>query len=413
MRRCLHCGEKLGVIRSVFLRGDVCSTRCLEAYNRDDEAVRLIWGADREKQDVKDSAVTQPRRTSTDEAHAAIWTGILAAAKHLGKRESLPTKRYSSEVQLRKGTAETPVYFIGAGLIEFRLAQLIYSERSIFGIEIRWPLAWRNAATKNDTYALPTMEQLVAPYVAALSVHTGSSPCVLAGHSFNGLMAFEAAHQLQEQGGKVEMVILLDTSARYPAPHQVAWQKLHKDWKRAPNPRSTDRASQSIVCRLGSSLSIIRWALTKEMRGLGRRFVRWLRDPGVIPTRLDELGIPLHEALIGRLNAGALRFYRLRRLDCHGVLFRADPRDERPARALDGSLGWDNLFSRGLEIIPVTGDHVAMVRQPPHDLTLGREMSKLLNRSCFDRVSETPSDGRGDAVADGTTTVGVGEVRTS
>ena len=386
MRRCLHCGDKLGVIRSVFLRRELCSTKCLGAYNRDDEAVRLIWGAHREKQHGKTlgSAVSQPRCTSTDEAHAAIWTGILAAATHLGnKREPLPAKRHPSVVQLRKGRAKTSVYFVGAGLREFRLAQLICSERSIFGIEIRWPLAWRNAATKNDTCALPTMEQLVAPYVAAMSAHAGSSPCVLAGYSFNGLMAFEAAHQFHEQGGKVEMVILLDTLARYPAPHQVAWQKLQEDWTRASNPGSTDRTLKSITSRLGSSWRIIQWMLAKEMEGFGRWFLQAvLRDPGVITTRLDELGMPLHEALIRRLDAGALRSYRLRRLDCHGVLFRADPRDERPARALDGSLGWDNLFSRGLEIIQVTGDHVTMVRQPPHDLTLGREMGKLLDRSC-------------------------------
>ena len=258
-------------------------------------------------------------------------------SKSLGKREPLAIKRHPSVFQLRKGTAKAPVYFIGAELLEFRLAQLICSERSIFGIEIRWPLAWRNATTKNDTHALPTMEQLVAPYVAALSGHTGSSPCVLVGHSFNGLIAFEAAHQLHEQGGKVEMVILLDTSATYPAPHQVAWQKLQKDWMRGPNPRSTDRTSQSIASRLGSSWSIIRWMLVKEMKRLGSRSIRWVRrDQGAISTRLDQLGVPLHEALIGRLNAGGLRSYRLRRLDCRGALFsgRSKGRETCP------SLGW-------------------------------------------------------------------------
>jgi thioesterase domain-containing protein len=39
-----------------------------------------------------------------------------------------------------------------------------------------------------------------------------SLPCVLVGHSFSGLIAFEAAHQLNQQGGKVEMVIIRCTS---------------------------------------------------------------------------------------------------------------------------------------------------------------------------------------------------------
>ena len=221
------------------------------------------------------------------------------------------------------------------------------------------------------------MEQLVAPYVAELSVHARTSPCVLVGHSFNGLMAFEAAHQLNEQGGKAEMVILLDTQAKYPTPHQVAWQRLQKDWRRAPHLPLTDRTSQSIASRLGSSWSIIRWMLVMEMRGLVRRV---LRDPGELTTRLDDLGMPWPWELIERVYSNALRSYRLRCLDCRGFLFRADPWDERPARTLDGSLGWDNLFGGGLEIIQMTGDHFTMMRQEPHDLTLARAMSKLLDR---------------------------------
>ena len=74
------------------------------------------------------------------------------------------------------------MYFISAGLSEFRLSQqLMNLGYSIFGVEIPWPSAWRNAAAKNDTDALPAMEQLAAPYVAALSMHTRSSRCVLAG----------------------------------------------------------------------------------------------------------------------------------------------------------------------------------------------------------------------------------------
>ena len=226
------------------------------------------------------------------------------------------------------------------------------------------------------------MEQLVAPYVAALRVHTRSAPCVLAGHSFAGLMAFEAAHQLQEQGGKVDMVILLDAQAKYPAPRQVAWQILQKDWKRAPK-CSTGRTSQSIASRLASSWSIIGWMLVKEFRGFGRWFLRAvLQDPGALTPKLDDLGRPLHWGLIERLYANAARSYRLRCLDGRGVLFRAESRDDGVARALGDSLGWDSLFSRGLEIVEIPGDHVTMMRREPHTQTLARRISELTDRLC-------------------------------
>ena len=67
-------------------------------------------------------------------------------------------------------------------------------------------------------------------------------------------------------------------------------------------------------------------------------------------------------------------------LDCHAVLFCADPKDERPARVLERSLGWNNLFSRGLEIVQVSGGHFTMTRQKPHDQVLAREMSEVLSR---------------------------------
>jgi thioesterase domain-containing protein len=318
---------------------------------------------------------TKPLDTSTNEAREVLWTGILGAAKHLGKREWRPTKRQSTVVQLRKGAGETPVYFFGMGVVELHLAQLICSGRSIFGIEMPWPSAWRNAAAKNDVDALPTMDQLVAPYVAALSVHTGSSPCVLVGHSFNGLMAFHAAHQLNEQGGKVEMVLLLDTETKDPAPHQVAWQQLQKDWGRAPDLRLTDRTLRSLSSRLRTSWSVIRWMLVKEMKELWHRI---LRDRGVLTTKLDDLGIPWHWKLTMRVYSNVLKSYRLRCLDCRGVLFRS-VEDESPARTLDDNLGWNNQFKRGLEIVQVTGNHDTMT-QEPHDRTLARAMSKVLNR---------------------------------
>jgi thioesterase domain-containing protein len=350
---------------------------------------------------------------SADEARAVVWTGVLGLAKHLGKR-AWHSVKHPLVIQLKDGAAETPMYFIGTGLSELHLAKLVRSERSIFGVHIPFASAWRDAAAKRQSYALPTMEELVAPYVAALSVHARSSPCVLVGHSFNGLIAFEAARQLNQQGGKVQMVILLDTELKYPTPHHVAWQILQKDWKQSFNLQSTDRSLRSVGSRLGSSWSTIRWMLVKEMKGLGHRFlatmvaahaycrqrrrqirdfpeeVRWarwnldVRDPRKLTTMFDEKGLPWQWGLLWRLYSNALTSYQARCLDCRGVLFRAgpeNPADEPSIGTLRAwSLGWDDLFSGGLEMIQVTGNHITMMQQP-HIATLAQEMNKVLDRS--------------------------------
>jgi thioesterase domain-containing protein len=319
--------------------------------------------------------------SSTDEAHAAIWRGILRVARHLSNRTPLPIKPNPLLVRLRNGTAEIPVYFIGLGLWEFNLAQSLLSENSVFAIEVPWPSAWRIAAIENRVAALPAMEQLVAPYVSALAGHARSSRCVLAGSSFHGLMAFEVAHQLNKRGGKAEMVLLLDSKASYPPPHKVAWQKLRTIGISVHNSSTacgTSQTRRTTLFRNASLLPLLRWMIVEELKSLWRRFIQPV-SRGELTTKCDNLGIPLHWALVQRVYSNAVKSYRLHRLDSCGVLFRAESKEERPARALDGSLGWDGLFGNGLEIIQMTGDHLTMTQQP-HNLRLAREMSNVLNR---------------------------------
>ena len=90
------------------------------------------------------------------------------------------------------------------------------------------------------------------------------------------------------------------------------------------------------------------------MRSLVGSIVPDLRYP---TTKLDDDGVPWHFAFLQRVYTKAIRSYRLRPLDCRGVLFRANPERESLARAVDGSLGWDKLFAKGLEIKKVSGDH--------------------------------------------------------
>jgi thioesterase domain-containing protein len=338
---------------------------------------------------MQDSPLKTSSLASTAEARAVVWNGILGAAKHLGKRAPLPLRQRPTVVQLRQGTSETPVYFIGAGLYELHTAQLMPPQHSIFAAEIAWPAAWHDAAARNDTGATPVLEDMVVPYVTALRAHAGSTPCVLVGYSFHASMAFEIAHQLQEKGGQVDLVAVLDAPAAYLAPHKIAWKNLRQTWV----PDASEPAA-SIASRFAISLSIVRWTLAVAGRYLKRRFVEFVwRDPGELTTKLDTLGRPMHWPLINRLYDNSLRSYRLRRLDCRGVLFRANRTEDCPTANVDHSLGWADLFGKGLEIIQVTGDHFTMMREHPHDQNLAREMSDALDRHCTkpQRAAESPA----------------------
>jgi thioesterase domain-containing protein len=327
---------------------------------------------------MQDSQLKSSSSPMTDEARAAVWTGILGAAKHLGKRAPLPLRQRPTVVQLRQGTSQTPVYFIGAGLYELHTAQMMPPQHSIFAAEIAWPAAWHDAAARNDTDATPVLEDMVVPYVTALRAHAGSAPCVIAGYSFHASMAFEIAHQLLDKGGQVDLVMLLDAPAEYLLPHKIAWKNLRDAWM-----LGTSEHAASITSRFAVTLSIVGWTLAVAGRFLKRRFFESaLRDPGELTTKLDTQGRPMHWPLINRLYDNSLRSYKLRRLDCRGVLFRADRAEDCPSANVDYSLGWADLFGKGLEIVQVSGDHYTMMREHPHDQNLAREMSAALDRHC-------------------------------
>ena len=90
------------------------------------------------------------------------------------------------------------------------------------------------------------------------------------------------------------------------------------------------------------------------MRSLVDSIAPDLRYP---TTKLDDDGVPWQFAFLERVYAEAIRSYRLRPLDCRGVLFRANSERESLARTVDRSLGWNELFAKGLEIKQMSGDH--------------------------------------------------------
>jgi thioesterase domain-containing protein len=285
-------------------------------------------------------------------------------------------------VQLQRGKAGPPVYFINAGSWEVRLAQLMGEEHPVFGIEVPWPLAWHKATSNNQTSVLPNLEQLVAPYVEAVIAQTGSSSCVLAGYSFWGLMAFEAAHQLQRRGVKLDMVMLLDSWLRLPPRYLVSWNKWQHDWKEGltklvkNQPHGSIgflRKSRLFVAMLAQRANTIVSLLKKKLLSSKDAV---LTKP-IELSKLDEPDVPRSEQAF-QLYSNARKSYDPRSIDVRGVLFLAE--DDRYVRMFDRSQGWGNLFSGGLDIVPVSGDHISMIRYQPHNELLARKINEMLNR---------------------------------
>ena len=142
--------------------------------------------------------------------------------RHLGRAEP-------RMLPLQHGHFGLPLYIIGAGPAEIKIAESIDGNGAIFAVDVPFPVKWTHAIAAADRGALPTVEQIGALYGDVLRAYVGSSPCVVLGYSFFGKIAFEAARELQRARGNVACVILVDAYPGSARPLDIGGSKSAMD----------------------------------------------------------------------------------------------------------------------------------------------------------------------------------------
>ena len=220
-------------------------------------------------------------------------------------------------VPLQPGHGGAPLYIIGAAPGVVRTVQLMGSDRAVFAIDVPMPEEWRRPIPAVGAAMLPTIEQLGALCGELLRAHAGSTPCVVAGYSFGGNIAFEAVRALQRAGGNVAFVLLLDAHASIwgGVTPGTAWRSLLWIWRGV---RTGTASDTSHVNRLSDaarySWRLLRWLLARmprAMKSSGKRLTSYF----------DKEGIPIDNLVLNRSVRMVGSLYRPRSLDASGVLF--------------------------------------------------------------------------------------------
>jgi thioesterase domain-containing protein len=294
-------------------------------------------------------------------------------AKVVGQKHHLVHEHKVIELQF--GRTGLPLYFLGAGPLEYSLAQYIGGDRAIFAIDLSIWAEWRHAITVKKPMELQTMEQLGALYSDVLREHAGSSPVVIAGYSFQGKMAFEAAHALQRAGGNVGLVLLLDSRVRSGLFRGVGWDSFQLIWRGTASRKASNTPSMdSLSASLRHSWRLFRWLLPRVPPLVKLRLQRTARLSGFF----DEDGVPIEQTVVDRLTRKARRSWRVQPLDASGVLIRSQVPGEGPP-GYDLANGWGDLFDRGLEIVEATGDHNSIVAEENRP-ALARLINNIIDR---------------------------------
>ena len=254
-------------------------------------------------------------------------------------------------ISLQPGKSPGTLFFLNAGIGSCRLAQLLEAGPASFGTIVPLDIAALRAETNGKTSDIPSLERVVAAHAALIRSQPSGGPCVLVGHSLGGLFAFEVAHQLEREGRRVEMILLLDASAIFP----TLWQRL--------TTLTFDGAVSALKTRLDRHGLRVRPSAANNPEMLTQIFEPF----GALPRQLFE-----------KFAREASKTKRCP-LDSRGVLFRAI--DSRFARldAGTGDRGWGGLFLRGLDIVKVPGDHNTMLRDP-QVITLAERVQTCLER---------------------------------
>lgn len=196
---------------------------------------------------------------------------------------------------------------------------------------------------------LPSVEEMAAAYLEALRGILPEGPLVLAGWSFGGLLAYEAASQLQRTGREVSAVLLFDAVA-VPDPIRTLLRE--------------DEAEYLAI--LFEELHIVNAA---ELRELGPEerldlLVERGRGSDLLPDSMDRAGM---RRLLGVFQNNALAAVRYRPRGTEGRLLLVRPRvltRQAPGIPCDDLNGWGPLAAGGVELRWMDGTHGQMMQKP-------------------------------------------------
>lgn len=256
---------------------------------------------------------------------------VAALAERL--REVSERAPWPALVAFRTGGTRPPLvclHGIGGGALGYRaLALKLDPDQPVYGVQI-------------DDVPTRNLEERAARYLRELRAVIPAGPCVLAGLSYGGVLAFEMARQWSAAGQVVPLVVLFDAYAPGYPRFLPLWPRLRAhavNLARLPR----DQRHAYLAPRFE--------AIPRHARRLARR---------------TAAAVGLHRGLQDRVEnplLAELRAYRPQ--PWHGgrvVLFRAR---EQPVGCLpDANNGWLRLAAGGLETHEVAGGHGSLVEEP-------------------------------------------------
>jgi thioesterase domain-containing protein len=226
----------------------------------------------------------------------------------------------------------------------------------------------------NDGKPLPTsLEEIAAHLIPQIQKIWPHGPYYLCGWSFGGSMAFEVARQMEAQGVKVQLVLLLDSRCLGFKLRKRSMREIVSLFRRHLSTLSgPERAAflrELVINKITFSLSAIK------------------RSIGIKPNDHTSPMMVATEQAAGRYRPGSY--------GGRVVLFQVEDWEfTKGSRfAPDPTFGWGEFVRGGLEIIRIPGNHLSLMNEP----AVSRVAERLLDRLKRDGGEQTTAQSRADS----------------
>ena len=283
-------------------------------------------------------------------------SAFLQAATIRQQAQLLRTRRahtnWPSLVPIRPNGSKPPlfcVHLVDGNVLAYRdVVRHLPADQPVYGLQSRGldrvsPLNMR-------------LEDMARDYVSEIRRFQPDGPYAICGWSFGGVVAFEMARQLEQDGQRVALLVVFDS-------HVPGRLHIDESGRSLPMRRSRARRIAGTLLRSRRRIKHVRRLCGKVV---WRTAARWQRSGGWLPRVLQNLT---------EINRSALRQYVPHAYRGRLTLFKAA--EHRSQRLRDPLFGWGPFVGGGLEIHQVPGHHKNMVFEP-HARTLADTLGRCL-----------------------------------
>jgi thioesterase domain-containing protein len=273
-------------------------------------------------------------------------------------RNRVSAKSTSSLVPLKADGAEPPLFIlhgVGGNIINFYgLSMRIDPSLPVYGVQSQALLAGQPALLR--------VEDMAAHYIQEIRKIQPHGPYRLLGYSFGGTMALEMAHQLRAAGEVVAPIGMLDA------------RSVHFERAFERELSTQDKVSRRLT-RFTGNTSSLSWR-NRFSYIADKLCTRVVRISSTLGHKLGLRTLPSFLKSAYDINHAALNHYKLRPYDGKLILFRAAEQDYSGPR----DLGWGEIFTQGVEIHDIPGDHERIFLEPSIDI-LAAELHKAIQQA--------------------------------